>query len=66
MLGFLESPKQPNKVDSGICSNCKWDGLLVDADTDSEWDDFYGMDRPYPICPQCSEGLDDFYPSELN
>ena len=52
-------------IDSGICIDCEWDGLLKDADIEYDWDDFRREDIPYPICPKCGGGLDDFYPSEL-
>ena len=52
-------------VDSGVCLDCDWDGLLSDADIDTEWDEFKMQEIPYPICPKCGGGLDDYYPSSL-
>ena len=67
MFDYEEAePEDGLKIDSGSCPNCSWSGLLVNAETDTEWDEFYRIDRLYPICPKCGDGLDDFYPSELN
>jgi len=52
-------------VDSGICLDCNWDGLLKDADTDTDWDEFKMQEVPNPICPKCGGGLDDYYISNL-
>lgn len=61
----LKKDGEEENIDSGICVDCGWDGLLKDADVDYEWDDFYRVDRPYPICPKCGGGIEDYYPSSI-
>jgi len=61
-----ESSNDGFGVDSAICMDCGWDGLLTEC-TDTETDeDFGGNQVEVPICPKCCGGLDDYYPSELN
>lgn len=50
--------------DSGECIDCNWSGLFRDAEIEYEWDSFTGMDVPYPICPKCGGGIDNYYVSE--
>lgn len=61
-LGDNNDDKEPT-YDSGSCPNCSWSGLLKDCGTESEWDEFWGRENIYPICPKCDEGLDDFWSS---
>ena len=40
------------------CIDCDWEGDVIDCDTDTEYDEFKGMDRKYPICPKCGGGVE--------
>lgn len=47
--------------DSGshyICMDCKWDGEITECDFDTEYDEFKGIYKRYPVCPKCGGGLD--------
>jgi len=59
-----ETPVDEFTVDSGSCMDCEWDGLLKDAEIEYEWDEFKGNDIPYPTCPECGGGIDDYYRSK--
>ncbi len=39
------------------CMECEWAGESLECDIDTEYDEFYGIDRKYPICPKCGGGL---------
>jgi hypothetical protein len=43
---------------SANCLECGWSGLARDCDVEYERDEFWGCDRPYPICPECAAGVD--------
>lgn len=61
-----DAPVQSHEytVDSGMCLDCEWDGLLKDAEIEYEWDEFKGNDIPYPTCPECGGGIDNYYRSK--
>ena len=40
------------------CMDCEWEGEITQCDFDTEYDEFKGIDRKYPICPKCGGGLD--------
>ena len=40
------------------CMDCEWEGDATECDFDTEYDEFKGVDRKYPICPKCGGGLD--------
>ena len=40
------------------CMDCEWEGEITQCDFDTEYDEFKGVDRKYPICPKCGGGLD--------
>jgi hypothetical protein len=40
------------------CMDCEWEGEVTECDFDTEYDEFKGIDRKYPICPKCGGGLD--------
>ena len=40
------------------CMDCEWEGDTTEYDFDTEYDEFKGVDRKYPICPKCGGGLD--------
>jgi hypothetical protein len=40
------------------CMECEWDGGIDECEFDSDYDDFKGIEIPYPICPKCGGGLD--------
>ena len=40
------------------CMDCEWEGDITECDFDTEYDEFKGIDRKYPICPKCGGGLD--------
>ena len=61
----MENLKQAPQLDvlaaSGShysCTTCKWGGGISECDFDTEYDEFKGIDRKYPICPKCGGGLD--------
>lgn len=43
--------------ESLTCVDCGWEGSMSQADVDSEYDEFKGVDRKYPVCPKCGGGL---------
>ena len=38
--------------------DCEWEGEITECDFDTEYDEFKGIDRKFPICPKCNGGLD--------
>jgi hypothetical protein len=40
------------------CVDCNWEGNISECDFDTEYDEFKGIDKKYPICPNCDGGLD--------
>lgn len=41
------------KLDSAMCLDCEWQGKTSECDRDSDYDEFWGRDYNYPICPEC-------------
>ena len=62
-VSISEKPKEDTSMDSGLCLDCDWDGLLKDADMDYDWDEFKRQSIPCPICPKCGGGIDNYYMS---
>lgn len=54
----MPNPNQEEHPLSAACLECDWMGLTKDCDTDYYYDEFWGYDRPYPICPECGEGVE--------
>jgi len=41
-----------------MCLDCEWEGDVDLCDSDTEYDEFYGREHRYPICPKCSGGVE--------
>lgn len=40
------------------CIECGWNGDVKECELDTEYDEFKGVDRTYPICPKCGGGVE--------
>ena len=59
LLKSQDSYSVDNSVSSYYsCMDCDWEGETSECDFDTEYDEFKGIDRKYPICPICGSGLD--------
>lgn len=49
---------ETNPITHYTCLDCEWSGESSECDFDTEYDEFKGIDREYPICPKCGGGLE--------
>jgi hypothetical protein len=54
----IENPEAPDYNPQANCLDCSWSGAASECYTDYEYDEFWGCDRPYSICPKCSNGVE--------
>lgn len=41
------------KLDVAMCLDCDWEGKITECDQDSDYDEFWGRECHYLICPKC-------------
>ena len=57
-LGRIEREESSERELALDCMDCKWSGLISEADFDYDWDEFKQIENKFPICPLCSGGLE--------
>jgi len=47
-----------NTINWAMCIDCEWQGDVNLCEWDSEYNEHYGKEFKYPICPKCCGGVE--------